>query len=478
MVKIMSNLKINNEQEFKNARILIIDDEADTRDIFKRQLEDEFEVDTADSAKVALEKLNHNDFHIAMTDLVMPNEDGIELLKKIKKQWPHISVMVISGKASIEMAVEAMKLGADEFIEKPVEDLDLLKLMIAKILKTKWQTQEIARLRRILAQGFERTNIIGNSFEIQKVMEKVKKVAPLDATILISGETGVGKSLFADLIYKNSNRKQFKFVSVNCGSLPENLLESALFGHKKGSFTSAIRDKIGYFQEADGGTLFLDEVTEITQSFQLKLLRALEEGIIRRVGDEKDIEVDVRVIAATNKDIDEEVRNGNFREDLYYRLNVINIHIPPLRERVEDIILLANMFMNEYSNKYNKQNLRFSEPVISIFTARNWKGNVRELRNAVEHAVALTAYDMILPEDLPLTVYHPQKTQFKSTSDQLYNLTFPKAKVNFEKAYIENLLKTCQGDVTKAAEISKIKRQNIYEKFKKYGIDPETYREK
>jgi len=413
-----------------------------------------------------------------MTDLVMPGEDGIELLKKIKKQWPHISVMVISGKASIEMAVEAMKLGADEFIEKPVEDLDLLKLMIAKILKTKWQTQEIDRLRRFLSQGFERTNIIGNSFEIQKVMEKIKKVAPLDTTILISGETGVGKSLFADLIYKNSNRKQFKFVSVNCGSLPENLLESALFGHKKGSFTSAIRDKIGYFQEADGGTLFLDEVTETTQTFQLKLLRALEEGIIRRVGDEEDIEVDVRVIAATNKDIDEEVINGNFREDLYYRLNVINIHIPPLRERVEDIILLANMFMNEYSKKYNKHDLRFSEPVISILTSKHWKGNVRELRNAVEHAVAMAAHDKILPEDLPLTIYHPHKNQFKSTTEHLYKLTFPEAKVNFEKAYIQRLLKICKGDVTKAAEISKIKRQNIYNKFKKYGLDPEKYREK
>ncbi len=462
---------------YKNARILIVDDEADTRDIFKRQLEDEYVVDTADSAATAIKRLVDNNYHIAMTDLVMPDEDGIELLKKIKSKWPHISVMVISGKASIEMAVQAMKLGADEFIEKPVEDLDLLKLKINKILKTKWQTEEIDRLRRILAQGFERTKIVGNSLSIQKVMEKVKKIAPLDTTILISGETGVGKGLFADLIHNNSSRKGNKIVSVNCGSLPENLLESALFGHKKGSFTSAIRDKVGYFQEADGGTLFLDEVTETTQAFQLKLLRALEEGLIRRVGDDRDIEIDVRVIAATNKDIDEEVKNGNFREDLYYRLNVINIHIPPLRDRVEDIMLLANSFMNEYASKYGKSDLTFSEPVISIFTSRTWKGNVRELRNAVEHAVAMASHQKIIPEDLPLTVFNPQNNQLVNSHTMLYTLSYPEAKAHFEKKYIENLMKSCKGDVTKAAEFSQIKRQNIYDRFKKYEIDPDEYRE-
>ncbi|KQC11804.1 MAG: hypothetical protein APR54_02755 [Candidatus Cloacimonas sp. SDB] len=466
-----------NQQLFRNARILIVDDEPDTRDIFKRQLEDEFEIETAASAREAVEKLNNNNFHIALTDLVMPDEDGITLLKRIKQEWPHISVMVISGKASIEMAVEAMKLGADEFIEKPVEDLDLLKLMINKILKTKWQTEEIERLRRILVQGFERNKIVGNSFEIQKVMEKVKKIAPLDTTILISGETGVGKGLFADLIYRNSSRKQHKFVSVNCGSLPENLLESALFGHKKGSFTSAIRDKTGYFQEADGGTLFLDEITETTPAFQLKLLRALEEGVIRKVGDDRDIEVDVRIIAATNKDINEEVSNGNFREDLYYRLNVINIHIPPLRERQEDIMLLAHAFMKDYAKKYGKQDLNFSEPVISIFNNRNWQGNVRELRNAVEHAVAMASHQKIMPEDLPITIYNPQNN-YRPPAGQIYDLPFPQAKANFEKNYIENLLKKCHGDVSQAAEISQIKRQNIYDRFKKYDIDPDSFREK
>jgi DNA-binding NtrC family response regulator len=308
-------------------------------------------------------------------------------------------------------------------------------------------------------------------------MEKVKKVAPLDTTILISGETGVGKGLFADLIYSNSSRKGKKFVSVNCGSLPENLLESALFGHKKGSFTSAIRDKVGYFQEADGGTIFLDEVTETTQAFQLKLLRALEEGLIRRVGDDSDIEIDVRVIAATNKDIDEEVKNGNFREDLYYRLNVINIHIPPLRDRVEDIMLLANSFMNEYVSRYGKADLSFSEPVISIFNNRAWKGNVRELRNAVEHAVAMASHQKIIPEDLPLTIYNPRSNQLNNSSSMMYNLPYPQARMVFEKNYIMSLMKLSKGDVTKASEMSQIKRQNIYDRFKKYEIDPDDYRD-
>ncbi|MCK4979547.1 MAG: sigma-54-dependent Fis family transcriptional regulator, partial [Candidatus Delongbacteria bacterium] len=277
------------EKNGKKAKILIVDDERDTRDIFSRNLEDEYSIDTAESAQAALVKLKTNTYQVVLSDLVMPGEDGLSLLKNIKKNCPEIAVMVISGKASIEMAVEAMKLGADEFIEKPVEDLDLLKLKIEKLLKVKWQTDEIKRLRSILNKEFDRSHIVGNSYSIQKIMEKVKKIAPLDTTILITGETGVGKELIADLIYRNSDRRNKKFVAVNCGSLPESLLESTLFGHKKGSFTSAIKDKIGYFQEADGGTLLLDEITETTPTFQVKLLRVLEKGIIRQVGGENDI---------------------------------------------------------------------------------------------------------------------------------------------------------------------------------------------
>ena len=468
--------KIEKDETKKMAKILIVDDEQDTRDIFRRQLEDEYLVDTAESAFIAIEKIKSNTYHIAMIDLVMPGEDGLELLKNIKNEWPQIAVMVISGKASIEMAVQAMKLGADEFIEKPVEDLDLLKLMIKKILKTKWQTEEIERLRLILEQEFDRTHIVGNSLAIQKIMEKVKRIAPLDTTVLISGETGVGKELFAELIYKNSNRKNKKFVAVNCGSLPENLLESMLFGHKKGSFTSAIRDKMGYFQEADEGTLFLDEITETTPAFQVKLLRVLEKGIIRQVGGDQDIFVDVRIIASTNKNLEEEVKNGNFREDLYYRLNVINIHIPPLRERIEDIKLLVNAFVSELAKKYDKIDMKISESVMFILTTKEWKGNIRELRNTIEHSIALATHNKIVPEDLPDNIYSPQETSEHSSFQNFLQLPFAQAKENFEKVYIEDLMNKCRGDVTKAAKLSDIKRQNLYEKFKKYNLDPNSYR--
>ena len=463
----------NNE---KKAKILIVDDEKDTRDIFRRQLEDEYAIDTADSALTAIERLEHNSYQVVLSDLVMPGEDGLSLLKKIKNNWPEIAVMVISGKASIEMAVEAMKIGADEFIEKPVEDLDLLKLMIKKLLKVKWQIDEIKRLRSILDKEFDRTHIVGNSLAIQKIMEKVKKIAPLDTTILISGETGVGKELIADLIYRNSSRSNKKFVAINCGSLPDNLLESTLFGHKKGSFTSAIKDKIGYFQEADGGTLFLDEITETTPAFQVKLLRVLEKGIIRQVGGESDVTVDVRIIAATNKDLHEEVEKGNFRDDLLYRLNVIDVHIPPLRERIEDIKLLVSKFTSEFSMKYKKQELKISNAALSILLNQQWKGNIRELKNTIEHSVALASHDTIIPEDLPDSIFKKNSKESDSSTAHFLSLPYPEAKREFEKTYIETLMNKYDGEVTKVSKISGIKRQNLYEKFKRYEINPDDFR--
>lgn len=461
--------------ENKKVKILVVDDEQFTRDIFCRQLSKNYHVEEAESAFIALKMLEESRFHIVMTDLVMPGENGMDLLEKIKLTWPEISVVMISGKASVETAVQAMKLGAEELIEKPLEDLEILNIITEKILKAKWQAAEIRRLRNLLEKDFDRSHIIGNDPKMQKIMAKIKLIAPLDATVLLNGETGVGKEVFAELIYKNSSRKNDKFVAFNCGSLSENLLESALFGHTKGSFTSADKDKIGYFEEANGGTLFLDEITETSPAFQVKLLRALEKNVIRRVGGDKDIAIDVRIIAASNKNLLADVESGNFRQDLYYRLNVINITIPPLRERIDDIKLLSTEFVNVFSEKYNKPGIRISDAVMSILASSPWKGNVRELKNAIEHAVALSIHDKILVEDLPDSV---QKTHHSSSDSiqQLIHLPYAQAKNIFEEKYMRQLLLTTKGEITKAAELSGIKRQNLYNKMSKYELEPEDYR--
>jgi DNA-binding NtrC family response regulator len=459
----------------QKLKILIVDDEKNTLEIFQRQLQDDFKVTTAVSAKIALEKLQKEQFHLVLTDLVMPNMNGIELLKIIKKKHPYIPVLVISGNATIEMAVDAIKIGAEDFIEKPVEDLDLLKLTIRKNLKLKWQTEEIKRLQSILSNEFDRSGIVGNSLVVQQLLNKVKKIAPLDTTVLITGETGVGKEMFAKLIHRNSKRKEKQLVTVNCGSLPEQLLESMLFGHQKGAFTDAIRDKIGYFEEANGGSLFLDEITETSASFQIKLLRALEESTIRRVGGDKDIKVDVRIIAASNKDVKTEVKKGHFREDLFYRLNVIGINIPPLRKRPEDIVSLASYFVSIFANKYDKPDLMLAQTTLDILKAYPWKGNVRELKNAMEHAVAMTNHNKILASDLPDHIFE-DSYNYQGSIMKIFDSSFPEAKTNFERNYISYLLEKCEGNITKAAEKSCIKRQNLYDKINKYKIDIDEFR--
>ncbi|MDY6915549.1 MAG: sigma-54 dependent transcriptional regulator [Candidatus Cloacimonadota bacterium] len=468
---------MNSLQEFlkQKLKVLIVDDEKNTLEIFQRQLRDDFYVATVISATEALEKLNNEKYHLILTDLVMPEMSGIELLKILKKKYPHIPVLVISGNATIEMAVEAIKLGAEDFIEKPVEDLELLKLTIRKTLKLKWQTEEIERLHSILKKEFDRGDIVGNSLAIQQLLNKVKKIAPLDATVLITGETGVGKELFANIIHRNSKRKEKQLVTINCGSLPEHLLESMLFGHQKGAFTDAIRDKIGFFEEAHGGTLFLDEITETSSSFQIKLLRALEESRIRRVGGEKDIKIDVRIIAASNKDVEAEVKNGNFREDLFYRLNVIGLHIPPLRERPEDISLLAKYFVSYFAHKYGKPKVKLAHTTLDILQAYNWKGNVRELKNAMEYAVAMTNHNKIFANDLPEHIFQENNNKQRKIF-QIFDSNFQQAKNNFEKTYLDILLEKHDGNISKAADVSGIKRQNLYDKINKYSIDLEKYR--
>jgi len=455
-------------------RILVVDDSAETLELFKLQLEAKHEVDTANSLKAGRALLGQNRYHIAIIDLVLPGENGLDLIQEITQNHPYTAIIAISGQASIETAVAAMKLGASEYLVKPFRNLDIINIQVDKILQTQWLIAENRRLSAMLQRDIETDLIIGNSWAIQSLLQKVQKIAKLDTLALITGETGVGKSVFAELIHRNSLRKHNKFVSVNCGSLTETLLESLLFGHKRGAFTDAFRDKIGYFQEANGGTLFLDEITETSLSFQVKLLKVLESGIFRMVGSDSDMRTDVRIIAATNKDIQDSVTNGTFREDLYYRLNVIKLHIPPLRERKDDIKVLAIAFTQEFCVKYKKSELKLSPGVLSILLSYEWKGNIRELRNAIEHAVILAENKVIQLEDLPESIVG--KADMENLANYQEGGDWHKAKEQFSRRFLNQLLSECAGNLSHASKISGLTRDNLYRKCEKLGIDIHQFR--
>ena len=456
-------------------RILVVDDSQETLELFCLQLGDAYTIDTALSLQEARQLLEINRYHIAIVDLVLPGENGLDLIQTIASDYPYTAVIAISGQASIETAVAAMKLGASEYLVKPFRNLDLINIQVEKILQTQWLIAENQRLNAMIQKDIETNLIIGNSLAIQALLQKVKKIAKLDTLALITGETGVGKSVFAELIHCNSLRKDKKFVAVNCGSLTETLLESLLFGHKRGAFTDAFRDKVGYFQEANGGTLFLDEITETSLAFQVKLLKVLESGIFRQVGSDHDLYTDVRIIAATNKDIKESVDNGQFREDLYYRLNVIKLHIPPLRERKDDIKILASAFTSEFCAKYKKSELKLSPGVLSILLNYEWKGNIRELRNAIEHAVILAEHKVIQPDDLPENILgNAALSDMAGYYDG--GGTWNAAKKEFSRRYFHQLLSQCEGNFSLAAKVSGLTRDNLYKKCEQLGIDYSHYR--
>ncbi len=458
----------------KDVRILIVDDSVETLDMLKTQLGEDYTVLTAKNlaeGRLLLDKIR---FHIAIIDMILPGEHGIDLIEHIKQQYPFVAVIAISGQATIEDAVTAMKLGASEFLVKPIRKLDLINIMVEKILRTQWLIEENRRLTELVQRDLETDMIIGNSPAIQGILQRVKRVARLETLVLIIGETGVGKGVFAEMIHCNSLRKHQKFVSVNCGSLTETLLESLLFGHRRGAFTGAYRDKIGYFQEANGGTLFLDEITETSLSFQVKLLKVLETGVFRQVGSDNDIQTDVRIIAASNKDIKEQVKLGLFRDDLYYRLNVINLIIPPLRDRKDDIKLLTNSFVKEFCTKYKKDELTVSPAVMSILMSYSWKGNVRELRNAIEHTVILAEHSIIQPEDLPDSIMPDKGHEMIPPVSTV--LPWQQSKEEFERAYLMTLLNQSAGNFTKAARISGIPRENLYRKCNQFNIDYNVFR--
>ena len=385
-------------------RILIIDDEESFRHMLSVILIKEgFEVETASNGEEGIQKSLASPFNQILCDIRMPRMDGLEFLREIKKTAVDATIIIMSAYGTLDIAIEAMKLGAYDYISKPFKPDEII-LTLRKAEEREQLRRENQLLRKEVAKEYSFDNIVSKNEGMQKIFDIIKKIAQYKSTVLITGESGTGKELIARALHYNSERSQNPFLPINCGAIPENLLESELFGHAKGAFTDAIRTKKGLFEEADGGTLFLDEIGELPGQLQVKLLRVLQEGEVRRIGESKSIQVDVRIVSATVKDLVKEVNESRFREDLFYRLNVLPIHIPPLRERKEDIPLLIHHFIKKYNEVMNKNVAGVDQKALEALMNYKWYGNVRELENTIERAIVLTDKDHIEVENLPIEV--------------------------------------------------------------------------
>ncbi|MBI5591853.1 MAG: sigma-54-dependent Fis family transcriptional regulator [Deltaproteobacteria bacterium] len=453
--------------------ILIVDDEKNYPLILSAVLQDVgYETLTANSGMEALEILNHAnaDVDLVLTDMKMPVMDGIELLEKIKAINPHLPVMMMTAYGTVEKAVEAMQKGAYNYILKPFDNEGLI-IFVKKAIDMYQVVKENLRLRDVVETRYNFGNIVGKSKRMQEVFELIKKMAPSSATVLIEGESGTGKELVAKSIHFNSPRKDRPFIAVNCSALSENLLESELFGHEKGAFTGAIAMKKGRFELADGGTLFLDEIGELSQNLQVKLLRVLQERAFERVGGVKPVPVNIRIIAATNKNLKHETEQGRFREDLYYRLNVLYLALPPLRERVEDIRLLVDHMIEKYASERRpgQQVTGVDQEVDRLLYGYNWPGNVRELENAIERAMVLCPGNIIRVSDLPKefkkSIGHSLHLDGISDNAKLYETLDM-----VEKAMIERALAISRNVQSHAADLLGIGKSGLNQKIKKYGI--------
>jgi len=447
--------------------ILIIDDEKEICESIKMILEyEDYAVDYSTSAIEGIDKLTADRFSCLLLDIQMPEMNGFEVLKKVKENNSPISVIIISAHGSIENAIKATKLGAFDFIEKPI---DREKLLIS-VRNAVGQSNLINENKEIKKSLENEEVILGNSKAINGILEIIDRVAPIETRVLITGENGTGKELVAKALHKKSSRNDKAFIEVNCAAIPNELIESELFGHEKGSFTGAFQQRIGKFELANKGTIFLDEIGDMSLQAQAKVLRAIEDSKIERVGGAKKIEVDVRIIAATNKNLKEEIEKGNFREDLFHRLNVIPIHIPPLRERTDDIPILVEHFTKEILNKHKKPLIQFGEDAIKYFQGLPWSGNIRELRNTVERIIILVDTKVISKKDIEF-LFSSDQTSLGDIIDT--SNSFQEFKEKAEKAFIVKQLNANDWNISKTAEILEIQRSHLYNKIKKYGIEKE-----
>jgi DNA-binding NtrC family response regulator len=457
----------------KNFSILVVDDDENILSIIMTYLKGlGYFVDTTVSGSRAVEKMHGDKYDLVLLDLKLPDMNGLDVLKRIKRADDSVSVLMMTGHGKVETAVEAMKLGADDYLLKPFGSLDVLSMAIRKIVEYRTLKEECSYLKKQLDENFGINNIIGKSKAMGDIFQLIKKVAPLNSTVLIQGESGTGKELIARAIHQLSPRKDNRFVAINCGAIPVNLLESELFGYERGAFTGAVQEKRGYFEVANNGTIFLDEISEMDLSLQVKMLRVIQEKRFQHIGGTEEKVTDVRIITSTNRNIDQEVHQKRFRKDLFYRINVIKIHVPPLRDRIEDIPLLSYYFLKKYSEEFGKNITGISPRVMNVFLQHRWDGNIRELENVLEHSVAMAEGEEILASDLPIHIFDIMKTQKQDP----HLVPFDEAKRQFEKNYIECVLEKTNGNVAEASRLTLIQRQNIYEKIKKYSINPDRFR--
>ena len=453
------------------ARVLVVDDEKSMRDLLSITLEKEgYEVLTAAGGEAAIEALRRDTTDAVITDLRMPKVDGLQVLRAAKEISPDVAVIVITAVASTETAVEAMKLGAYDYITKPFK-LDEVSLIVRNALERKRLRDENLYLRKQLETQHRFENIIGKSGRILEVFDTIRKISDSPSTAMITGESGTGKELVARAIHFNSLRRDKPFVSVNCGAIPEGLMESELFGHVRGAFTGAVSNKIGLFSAGEGGTLFLDEITEIPPLLQVKLLRAIQTREIRRVGDTKDMKTDVRLIAASNRNLEDAVRDGILREDLYYRLNVIPIQLPPLRERREDIPLLVAHFLQKFGKDLGKEARGVAPEAMIVLERYHWPGNIRELENVLERAIVLGAGDMLGIESLPETLRRERPVKgMEAVELPEDGLDLEATLDTIERGYLQRALDRTGGVQTKAAELLKMTFRQFRYKLQKHSL--------
>ena len=454
----------------KKSTVLVVDDDDAHRTMLQTLISGwGYEVTEADDGATAIESVKERSYDLVLMDVRMVKVSGLEALVQIKSYNPAIPVIIMTAYSSVDTAVDALKQGAHDYLTKPL-DFDKLKITIARAMEHTRLKQENRLLKESLGKHFDRRNIIGQSPVTVNLLETVAQVAPSEATVLISGESGTGKELIAGAIHYNSSRKDGPFVKINCAAITETLLESELFGHEKGAFTGADRRKEGRFYQAHRGSLFLDEVSEMSQTMQVKLLRVLQEREFTRVGGEQTIQVDVRVIAATNKDLPELISKGEFREDLYYRLNVVGLKIPPLRDRREDVPLLAQHFLQDFAVRNRKEIKGFTPQAMDHLIHYDWPGNVRELMNAVERAVVLSLSDYLVENDFPIISGTDQTlTQETANIPPIQsNGTTPLEEV--EKATILRTMEATGGNKSEAARRLGITRKTLHKKLKAYGV--------